>query len=213
MQLGWSWGFPSSPQRRGKETFGRSKFILLFSHPSYLSTLSNRYWILLFQSGIPFWPPFFSSRVYGHCSKLACWGRRLKSWRREHMSCRQRGGGKWGKWWQDQRQKVSMGSWRESCHNPTLPHPNLPLRSLILPPVPPSPSHLFKSPQDLKPQILQVRPLCLPLQLLLQLQRRTYQPTCNPLGFKWGAQSMYIHARLRVAKRTHQPLGLPLVPM
>ena len=68
------------------------------------------------------------------------------------------------------------------------------------PTVPPSPSHPFKSPQDLKPQILQVRPLCPPLQLRLQLQRKTYWPTCNPLGFKWGVQSAYISARLKGCK-------------
>ena len=100
----WRWciaglklGFPSLPQRRGKGTFSRSKLILLFFYPSYLSTLSNRYWILLFHSGIPFWPPFFFFfRVYGFCSKLVCWGRRLKSWMKECMSWRQRGGGRWG---------------------------------------------------------------------------------------------------------------------
>ena len=96
------------------------------------------------------------------------------------------------------------------------PHPassQPPIKKPCLPPVPPSPSHPFKSPQDLKSQILQVRPLCPPLQLQLQLQRRTYQPTCNPLGFKWGAKSVYTSARLRVAKRAHQPHRLPLVPI
>ena len=35
----------------------------------------------------------------------------------------------------------------------------------------------------------------------------------QPLRFKWGAQSAYTSAGLRVAKRAHQPHGLPLVPM
>ena len=122
--------------------------------------------------------------------------------------------------WRQMREVVA-GSEAEGLYGPlkgvvsypTLPHPILPLRSPVFPPVPPSSSHPFKSPQDPKSQVLQVRPLCPPLQLLLQLQRRTYWPTCNPLGFKWGAQSACTSARLRVAKRAHQPHGLPFVPM
>ena len=42
-----------------------------------------------------------------------------------------------------------------SCSHP---HPSQPpLKSLVLPPAPPSPNHLLRSPQDLKSLILQIR--------------------------------------------------------
>ena len=49
--------------------------------------------------------------------------------------------------------------------------------------------------------------------LPLQLQRGTYQPICNPSESNWGALSEYISARLKVAKRGHQPHRPPSVPM
>ena len=36
---------------------------------------------------------------------------------------------------------------------------------------------------------------------------------CNPLEYKWGAQSVCISARLKAAKRAHQPHGQLSVPM
>ena len=169
--------------------------------------------LLLFQSGIPFWPLSFSlsgSMVTAASKYVKEGGQEVG--RESTWGWRQRGGGRWGKRWQDLRWNISMGSWRESLPTPTLPHLNLLLRSLIFLPVPPSPSHPFRSPQDLKSQILQVRPLCPLPQLLPKLQRWTFQPTCNPWGFKWGVPSACTSARLRVAKRAHQPHGPPLVP-
>ena len=56
---------------------------------------------------------------------------------------------------------------------------------------------------------LQVRLQDLSLQLLPQLQRRPFQPTCNPSGFKLGVLKGYISVRLRPAQRAHQPPGPP----
>ena len=83
----------------------------------------------------------------------------------------------------------------------------------VLPPAPPSPNHPLRSPQDLKSLNLQVRPLDLLLQLFPQLQRRPFQATCNPSGFKLGASKGYISAGLKIAKRVHQPHGPLSVPM
>ena len=84
-------------------------------------------------------------------------------------------------------------------------------KALFCPPAPPSPNHPLRSPQDLKFLILQIRLQGLPLQLLSQLQRRPFQPTCNPSGFKLGALKGYISARLKTAERAHQPHGPPFV--
>ena len=85
-------------------------------------------------------------------------------------------------------------------------------KALFCPPAPPSPNQPLRSPQDLKSLILQVRLQGLPLQLLPQLQRRPFQPTCNPSKFRLGALNGYISVRLRTAKRAHQPHRPPFVP-
>ena len=93
------------------------------------------------------------------------------------------------------------------------PHPSQPpLKNLILLPAPPSPNHPLSSPQDLKSLSLQIRLQVLPLQLLPKLQRRPFQPTCNPSEFRLGALKGYISAGLKTAKRAHQPHRPPFVP-
>ena len=51
-----------------------------------------------------------------------------EGWRRECNSWKQRGGERWRKPWQGQRQKVSMGSWGELHHSPTVSHLKLSLK-------------------------------------------------------------------------------------
>ena len=79
-------------------------------------------------------------------------------------------------------------------------------------PTPPSPNHPIRSPQDLKSLILQIRLQGLPLQLLPQLQRRPFQPTCNPFKFRLRALKGCISARLKTVKRAHQPHRPAFVP-
>ena len=45
-----------------------------------------------------------------------------------------------------------------------------------------------------------------------KFQWRPFQPTCNPSEFKLGALKGYISARLKIAKRVHEPHGPLSVP-
>ena len=110
------------------------------------------------------------------------------------------------KWqWQVQRQRVSMGFWGEQCYIPPYPQSHLLIRKSVTPHLPPSPICPLRSPQDLMSLYLWTRWWRLPLQLLLQLQRRPSPPICNPFAFSWGVSSEYTDARLRTARRVHQP--------
>ena len=89
-------------------------------------------------------------------------------------------------------------------HPPYL-QPHLPTRKLII-------SHLPLSPicpqEPTGPEVSDPagpRQWRLPLQLSFQLQRRQSLPTCNCFAFSWWASSVWIGARLRAAKRVHQP--------
>ena len=218
----WSWmevgGLPAHPEEEAKRLFAKASSLPSL-HSAFLSPLLTCYWTypITVNSYISFLlaiSPSFQGLILLHQASQ----KREEAWKLEEEGAAARDGGVGEHEGGSGRIRGGRSLWApEGSHIilPPCPHPNL----LIKKPHACLQCHSFpshcplKSPQDLKPQILQIRPLCPPLQLLLQLQRKTHWPTCNPLEFKWGVQNECISAGLKVAKRAHQPHGQLSVPM
>ena len=213
-KAGWNLGVSSLPWRRGKGTVSRSKFILLVFRPSYLSTLSNRYWILLFQSGIPFWPlSFFLFQ--------GLWSLQQASMlRKEARKLEERARKLETEGWRQMREAV-VGSEVENLYGflkgvASYPHPASSQPSIKKPCLSSSAS-ITQSPLQ-ESTGLEVSD---PAGQATVSTSSAASPApeadilahMQPLRVQVGVQSAYTSAGLRVAKRACHPHGPPLVPM
>ena len=85
---------------------------------------------------------------------------------------------------------------KKVCHTPSATISHLPPQESTGPDVPDPADQAMKA----------VSPAAPP-------ERRPFLPICNPFVFSWGASNEYTSARLRAARRVHQPHVLPFAHM
>ena len=146
-----------------------------------------------------------------------CWNEPAH-YRKKCSGWRQRGCRRLSQQWQDQRQRVCMGSWGEPYHIPLFPTPHLTQKML-----PYFQHHHFQAaPSEVQRRWTQSLHSCsgglnwhgrLPPQQCPKLWRLQSPPMWHPFAHSWGASRGYTNAGLRGAVRDHQPHMLPSVHM